>query len=69
MDDRVTDFMVSIKDVPEIGPAKVLVHMLDDDRSLVKDAAFVAGLSQQKFMRAVLVSASQRVLKEAGVKL
>lgn len=64
---KISHVMVSLREIPDTGDADILVRMQGNDRSLVSDAAFVAGMSQQKFTRTVLVSASKQVLKEAGI--
>lgn len=50
----------------ERGFRKLLVHVNDDERDLVTYAAQTLGVSQQIFMRTVLVNASEQVLKEVG---
>ena len=67
-EDAPQNFMVSIREVPAVGPARVLVRTTDEDRELISDAARVVGMSQQKFMRALLVSGARQVLKEAGIE-
>jgi hypothetical protein len=61
--------MVSLREIPERGDAKVLVEMEYSERDTLGYAAALCGLSKQKFSRAVLVSAAHRVLKEMGVKI
>lgn len=63
------DLMVSLREIPDRGDAKILVEMGYMERDIVGHAATLCGLSKQKFSRAVLVSAAYRVLKEMGVKL
>lgn len=69
MANELHDLMVSLREIPERGDAKVLVEMGYADRDTLGYAATLCGLSKQKFSRAVLVSAANRVLKEMGVKV
>lgn len=62
----ITDFMVSLREVPPIGLSQLLVRCDETDHALITTAATTVGMTQQKFMRTVLVSAAKRVLKEAG---
>lgn len=64
----IKDLMISLREIPVGGNAKVLIEMTDSDRDLLGYAASLVGLSKQKFVRTVVVSAAQRVLKEMGVK-
>lgn len=66
---RITDLMVSLRDIPERGPADVLIEMSHAQRDLIGDAARLIGLNKAKFCRAVCISAAERVMKEMGVKL
>lgn len=66
-DAAVQTFMVSVRQVPETGDAKLLVRATYPDRDLISDAARVLGMSQQEFMRAVLVNGAAQVLKDNGI--
>lgn len=66
MDDRITHVLVSLVDIPATGMAKTLVRLRTADRDNVTLAAQIVGMTQQDFMKTVLVSAAERVLKEAG---
>lgn len=69
MEIDIKDFMVSVREVPKEGHARMLIRLELDDRKLINDAAWMIGMTQQAFMRSVLVSAAKRVMKEAGVQL
>lgn len=58
--------MVSLQEVPPSGLSRLLVRTDEIDHAMITTAAKLVGLSQQKFMRTVLVSAAKQVMKEAG---
>lgn len=62
----IQDLMVSLREVPPTGLSSLLVRTDETDHDLITAAARIVGMSQQKFMRTVLVSAAKRVMKEAG---
>jgi len=62
----IQDFMVSLREVPPTGLSSLLVRTDETDHALITAAAAISGMSQQKFMRTVLVSAAKQVMKEAG---
>lgn len=62
----IQDLMVSLREVPPTGLSSLLVRTDETDHALINAAAAIVGMSQQKFMRTVLVSAAKRVMKEAG---
>ncbi len=64
----ITHVLVSLNDIPAKGMNKLLIHIEFEDKELVDKAAEIVRMSQQNFMRAVLVSAAKKVLEEAGVK-
>lgn len=68
IDDRVTHVFVSMLEIPLTGRYNLLVRLQESDRDLITHAALVAGMTQQKFVRTLLVNAAKKVLTEAGVK-
>ncbi len=68
-DNPTTEFMVSLHTVPPQHGFKALVLFTREDREMVREAAKAAGMTLDTFMRTVLVSAAERVLKEAGLRV
>lgn len=72
-DDKITHVLVSLMDIPlqddATGHVKVLIRLQEHNRNLITQAAELAGLSQQKFMRTVLVNAAKKILTDAGVQI
>ena len=62
----IQDLMVSLREIPPAGLSRLLIRTDETDHALITAAASIVGMSQQKFMRTVLVSAAKRVMKEAG---
>lgn len=66
---RPTHILTAIHEIPPKGFDKLLIHIDRPDKHVVDLAAQAMGLSQQNWMRMVLVNASKKVCDELGVKL
>lgn len=66
MSQEIPAVMVSLREIPEPGPAKVLVLMSLEDRELINEAARILSTSQQRFVRTVAIAAARQVKREIG---
>lgn len=55
------------REIPPAGIAQLLIRLIGVDKDKIDAAATTAGMSQQQFMRLVLVSAAEKILSEANV--
>lgn len=64
-----THILAPLHEIPPTGFAQLLIHLQHTDKAYVDAAAAAMGLSQQLFMRTLLVGAAKKLCDELNVKI